>query len=71
MNLSTKQADSRTLSPVAGEGWMGVWVRTHKLLHLEWMENKVLLLSTRNYIKSPGINHNGKEDEKEYIYMYN
>ena len=31
-----------------------------KLLHLEWI-NKVLLYSTRNYIQSPGINHNGKE----------
>ena len=32
-----------------------------KLLHLEWIDNKVLLYSTGNYIQSPGINHNGKE----------
>ena len=32
-----------------------------KLLHLEWINNKVLLYSTGNYIQSPGINHNGKE----------
>ena len=32
-----------------------------KLLHLAWVNNKVLLYSTGNYIRSPGINHNGKE----------
>ena len=42
-----------------------------KLLHIEWTDNKILLYSTGNYIQCPGINHNGKEYEKEYIYMYN
>ena len=32
-----------------------------KLLHLQWINNKVLLYSTGNDIQSPGINHNGKE----------
>ena len=32
-----------------------------KVLHLEWMDNKVLLYIAGNYIQSPGINHNGKE----------
>ena len=32
-----------------------------KLLHLEWINNRVLPYSTGNYIQSPGINHNGKE----------
>ena len=36
-----------------------------KLLHIEWVSNKVLLYSKRNYIQYPMINHNGKE------YMYN
>ena len=36
-------------------------VGRYKLLHLEWINNKVLLYSTGNYIQSPGINHNGKE----------
>ena len=36
-----------------------------KLLHLECINNKVLLYSTGNYIQSPGINHNGKEYKKE------
>ena len=33
--------------------------------------NKVLLNSTGNYIQYPGINHNGKENKKESLYMYN
>ena len=32
-----------------------------KLLHLEWINNKVLRYSTGDYIQSPGINHNEKE----------
>ena len=40
------------------------------LLYIEQINNKVLLYSTRNCIQSPGINHNGKEYEKECIYMY-
>ena len=40
------------------------------LLHLEWINNKLLLYSTRNYIQSPGINHNGKEFFKKNIYIH-
>ena len=32
-----------------------------KLLYTEWINNKVLLYSTRDYIQHPVINHNGKE----------
>ena len=42
-----------------------------KLLYREWINNKILLYSTGNYIQYPVINHNGKEYEKEYIHMYN
>ena len=38
-----------------------------KLLYTGWINNKVLLYSTGNYIQYPVINHNGKEYEKEYI----
>ena len=41
-----------------------------KLLHIRWINNKVLLYSTGNYIQYPVINHNGKEYEKEYIYIH-
>ena len=40
-----------------------------KPLHIEWINKKVLLYSTGNYIQYPVINHNGKES-KESIYMY-
>ena len=42
-------------------------VSTCKLFHLEWINNKVLLQSTGNYIQSPGINHNGKYKKRIYI----
>ena len=39
-----------------------------KLLYIEWINNKVLLYSTGNYIQYPVINHNGEEYEKN-VYM--
>ena len=44
-------------------------ISRYKLLYTEWMNNKVLLYSTGNYIQYPVINHNGKEYKKEYTYM--
>ena len=35
-----------------------------KLLHTDWINNKVLLYSTGNYTQNPVINHNGKEYKK-------
>ena len=40
-----------------------------KLLHLGWINNKVLLESTGNYIQSPGTNHNGEEYLKKNACM--
>ena len=43
----------------------------NKLLYIEWINNKVLLYSTENYIQYPIINHNGKEYlKKECVYIY-
>ena len=42
-----------------------------KLLHIEWLDNKVLTYSTGNYIQCTRINHNGKDYKKECRYMYN
>ena len=39
------------------------------LLHIGWMNNKVLLYSGGNYIQYPVINHNGKEYEKDYMQL--
>ena len=41
-----------------------------KLLYIEWINNRVLLYSTGNYIQYPVIKHNGKEYLKS-MYMYN
>ena len=71
MNLSTKQKQThrhgeQTCDLKRG-GWEGRrmdWdfgVGRHKLLHIEWINNKVLLCSTGNEIQSPWINHHGKQ----------
>ena len=31
------------------------------ITYIGWLDNKVLLFSTGNYIQSAGINHDGKE----------
>ena len=36
----------------------------YKLLYIGWINNKVLLYSTGNYIQYPMINHNGKKISK-------
>ena len=46
-----------------------------KLLHLQWINEKVPLHSIGDYIQYPGINHNRKEYKKNVytyinIYMY-
>ena len=83
MNLFTKQKQTHrhrgqavvAQEEGAGEGWAGEsWIGNLGLadanLYIEWINNKVLLYSTGNYIQYPAINHNGKEYEKEYIYIY-
>ena len=45
-------------------------VSRSKLLYREWINNKVLLHSTGDYMQHPVINHNGKEYEKEYIHIH-
>ena len=42
-----------------------------KLLYIGWIKSKVLLYSTGNYIQYPMIIHNGKDYNKERIYVYN
>ena len=69
MNLSAKQKQTHRhreqtcgCQGVRGKEWDG-WefgVSRCKLLHLEWLSNKVLLYSTGNYIQSHGIDHDGK-----------
>ena len=42
-----------------------------KLVHTEWINNRVQLYSTGNYILYLVIKNNKKEYDKEYIYVYN
>ena len=35
-------------------------VSRYKLLHLEWISNEVLMHSTKSYIQSLGIEHDGR-----------
>ena len=37
--------------------------------YIVWINNKVLLYDTGNYIHYPVINHNGKKNERERIYF--
>ena len=73
MKLSLKQKQTHRHRGRKGGGGMD-WefgVSRFKLLHIEWINNKVLLYSTENYMQYPGINHNGKEYKKACIYVYN
>ena len=78
INISTKQKQTHRHR---GQLWLprgresggrnGVGVSRCKLVYIEWINNKVLLYRTGNYIQYPVINHNGKEYKKECMYMYN
>ena len=52
-----------------GREGLGVGISRCKLVYIGWI-NKVLLYSTGNYTQCPVINHNGKEYEKKYTYIY-
>ena len=69
MSLSTKQKQTqryreKTRDCQEGVGGRGIdgefGVSRCKLLHLEWINNKIQLHGTGNYIQSPGIEHDGK-----------
>ena len=45
-------------------------ISRYKLLFVEWINIKVLLYRTGNYIQYPIINHNSKEYEKGCINIY-
>ena len=48
----------------------GLRVWDYKLLYIRWVNNKVLLYSTGNYIQYPVINHN-HSNEKNKKRLYN
>ena len=76
-NLSTKQKQTQRhreencgCQGQEGEGSKMTWgfgVGRCKLLHLEWISNGFLLISTGNYIQSLGIDHEGRSCEKKIV----
>ena len=72
MNLSMKQKQThrhreQTCGCQGAGGGKMEWefrISRCKLVYIEWINNKVLLYSTWNYIQYPVINHNGKEYKK-------
>ena len=57
-----------------GERWNGsleLAEANYCVLCIEWINNKVLVYSTGNYIHYLVINHNGKQFSKKCIFMYN
>ena len=62
VNSQTQRAD---LWLPGGRDGLRFGIIRYKLLHIEWINNKVLLYITGNYIQYPMINHNGKEYEKK------
>ena len=45
-------------------------INRYTLIYIKQINNKDLLYSTRNHIQYLVITYNGKESEKEYIYIY-
>ena len=80
MNLFTKQKQTHryrkyTYGYQRGKSWGRInqefGINRYTLLSIKQIDNKDLLHSTENYIQYLTINYNGKESEKEYIYIYN
>ena len=69
MNLPPKQKQTRrhreqtvVVKVVGGVGMDWEFgISRYKLVSIGWINNKVLLYSTGNYIQHPMINYNGKE----------
>ena len=55
---------------VFGEGYSRRLRLADKLVYIDWINNKVLLYSTGNYIQYSMINPNGKEYGKIITYMW-
>ena len=81
MNLFTKQKQIQRHRKqnlwlpkrIAGEGVeinQEFGINRYTLLYIKQLNNKELLYSTRNYTQYLVINYNGKEPDKEYIYVY-
>ena len=48
---------------------MAVWDQQVQAINIEWINNKVLLYGTGNYIQYLVVNHDGKEYKKSALYV--
>ena len=77
MNLCLKQRQIQSqrielwLPGDVGRKDLVLGVSRCKLLYTKLINNNILPYSRGNYIQYPGINHNGKDYEKEHIFALN
>ena len=72
--MKQKQVHRLTGQTCGCQGWSGrgmdreFGVSGCELSDIVWLNDKVLLYGTGNYIQHPVINHNGKKYERECMY---
>ena len=64
------ETDSQTQRTAGGRRGGGVGSMDWEFGISRKINNKVLLCNTRNYVQYPVINHEGKEYNKECVYIY-
>ena len=72
-NLSMKQTHRHREETCDCQGEGKDWefgISRCKILHIGWINNKVLLNSIGNYTQCLVINHNGTENKNICIYIY-
>ena len=69
MDMDTRLEFAKREKGGEGKDWESEISRC-KLLHIGWINSKILLYSTGNYIQYPVINHNGKDYKKESLHVY-
>ena len=52
-----------------GRDKLGAGINKYTFLYIKYITNKDLLYSTENYIQHIIIIYNGKESQKEYVYV--
>ena len=70
LQIKNRLTDIENRLVVANEEECEFGINRGKLLYVGWVNNKVLLYSTGNYIQYPVTNHNEKEYEKEYTSIF-
>ena len=68
---SQRDIENRLVIAKGRKGWSGrLGFARCKFLYTQWMNNKVLLCSTENYVQYSTIKNNGKEYFKKFVCIY-